>query len=98
MNHYYVEVSLPENFSEEFIRKIPKQRAVVDDWMKQGIIMNYALALDRSKLWIAMLSENETEVNKVIDTFPLRKYMKPEIFRLAFYQGVAPGIPSFSLN
>jgi len=98
MYHYYVEISLPENFSEEFISKIPKQRAVVDEWMHKGIILNYALALDRSKLWVAMISENENKIQEVLKSFPLIKYMKPEIFRLAFYQGVAPGIPSFSLN
>ncbi len=98
MNHFYIEISLPESLPDEFIRKIPKQRAIVDEWMQKGVIMNYALSFDRSKLWIAMLGENETEINKVLDTFPLRKYMKPQIFRLAFYQGVAPGIPAFSLN
>jgi hypothetical protein len=98
MNHFYVEISLPEEFSEVFIRKIPKQRAVVDEWMKKGVIMNYALSLDRSKLWIAMVSQDEAEVHEVLDSFPLRKYMIPEIFHLAFYQGIAPGIPAFSLN
>jgi hypothetical protein len=98
MNHYYVEISLPEHLSEEFIRKIPKQRAVVDDWMQKGIIMNYALSFDRSKLWIVMIGENEEDVMKTLNTFPLRRYMKPTLFKLAFYQGFAPGIPAYSLN
>ncbi|MBX7181098.1 MAG: hypothetical protein K1X82_03210 [Bacteroidia bacterium] len=98
MNHFYIEITLPDYFSEDFIRKIPQQREVVDDWMQKGIILNYALAYDRSKLWIAMLADSEQEVMDVLATFPLVDYMKPDIFKLAFYQGVAPGIPSFSLN
>lgn len=98
MNHFYIEITLPDYFSEDFIRKIPQQREVVDDWMQKGVILNYALAYDRSKLWIAMMGESEEEVMDVLASFPLVDYMKPEIYKLAFYQGVAPGIPSFSLN
>jgi hypothetical protein len=98
MNHFFIEITLPDYFTEEFITKIPKQREIVDDWMQKGTILNYALALDRSKLWVAMVAESEQEVMDVLASFPLIDYMKPEIFPLAFYQGVAPGIPAFSLN
>ena len=98
MLNFFVEISLPNYFTEEFISKIPKQREVVDNWMQKGVILNYSLALDRSKVWMIVSGQSKKEVREVLSTFPLINDMKPEIFPLAFYQGVSAVIPAFSLN
>ena len=91
-------VSLPDIFSPRFISLIPEQRATVNEMMNEGTILSYALAEDRSKLWIVMSAKEEAEVLRNIARFPLARYMKPEIKELMFQHSATFILPEPSLN
>lgn len=98
MNQYMVEFELPTPFSKEFISKIPRQRAVINDLLEDGKIQSYALSIDRDKLWCVVNAETELDVYEIIGQFPLIDFMQAKITELMFNNAIIIQIPTFSLN
>lgn len=98
MNQYMITIKLPYDITEEFVRLIPKQRAHVDKMMDEGKILHYALAMDRSIVWVTMLADNEQIVMDRLADFPLIDFMKPEIMELAFHNSVSNDLPKLIMN
>lgn len=96
-NAYMVEFELPEEFTEEFMALIPKQRYVINQMMVEGVIQNYSLSLDRSKLWVVMSAETEFDVMEEMARMPLIDYMVPEVSQLMFHNS-SMEVMQFSLN
>jgi len=92
-----IEFDLPQVFTEEFMALIPKQRYVLNELMSRGEVQSYSLALDRSKLWMVAVGENEFEVMELIDQLPLSIYMTPDISELMFHNTASLSL-EFSLN
>ena len=98
MKEFMIIVGLPDIFSPRFISLIPEQRKVVNEMMNEGVILSYALAEDRSQLWIVMLADDKEEVQKNFARFPLSRYMKPQFKELMFQQSATFILPEPSLN
>lgn len=98
MKEFMIVVSLPEVFSPRFMSLIPDQRKTVSALLKEGIIICYALSLERSKLWITMSAEDIEDVQKQLNKFPLARYMKSDIIELMFQQSATFILPEPSLN
>jgi len=98
MNNYMVEVELPTDLTEEFLALIPRQRAHVDSLMNEGIITSYALAKDRSRLWITMDAKTDQEVQNVMRSFPMVRFFSFEIRELMFLNRTGFVLPQMSLN
>jgi muconolactone delta-isomerase len=98
MAYFMVNVTLPNFMDEDFINLIPEQRAHVDNLMNEGKIESYALASDRTKLWVVMNVDSETKAVKILRNFPIFEYVEYEIIELAFYNSSQFFFPSLSLN
>ena len=96
-NAYMVEFDLPEEFSEDFMALVPKQRYIINQMLVEGVVQNYSLSTDHSKLWTVMVSETEFELMEQIARFPLIDYMTPRISQLMFHNS-AMEVMQFSLN
>ncbi len=102
MKSYMVNIALGD-FSEEFMKLIPLQRAQVNILMQSNRLVSYAVSSDRRTLWMTINAENEHEVESLVTAMPLHKYMRIEEAReLMFHERAVPqqslGMPSFSLN
>lgn len=98
MNQYLVDFDLPLELNEEFIQLIPDQRRQIDELMANGIILSYALAIDRSKVWATLNAESTEEVQEILNSMPLIHLMDPVIYELEFYNATGNGLPAISLN
>jgi muconolactone delta-isomerase len=85
-------------FNEEFAALVPEHRAEVNRLMAEGVITDYALAEDRSRLWAVIRAEDEREVYDTLALLPLRKFMLPEVHELMFHNKAFVQFPAFSLN
>lgn len=94
---YMVEFELPEELTEDFLARIPRQRLVVSELLADGVLRSYSLALDRSMIWAVIEAESEFEVLEVISQFPLSEYMHPHVSEL-FYHNSPEVVHAFSLN
>ncbi len=95
---FMVDFTLPEVLTEEFIGLIPYQRAVVNRFLNEGKMLNYALSLEQSKLWAIFSARSEMEVLEMLADMPLTGFMEVEISMLTFYNTLPEEIPVFSLN
>jgi muconolactone delta-isomerase len=77
---------------------VPQHRVEINRLMSEGVITDYALAEDRSRLWAVIRAEDESEVYDTLATLPLRKFMQPEVHELMFHNKAFVQFPAFSLN
>jgi muconolactone delta-isomerase len=99
MKKYMIDISLPEILSDEFLSLIPEQQKVVNEFFKKGLITNYALNAEQTKLWITISANSESEVWETLGKLPLISFMDVNIHELAFHhRAIVTAMPSFSLN
>jgi muconolactone delta-isomerase len=95
---YMVDFTMPQELPEDFVSQIPQQRAAVNRLLNEGRILNYALSLENSKLWVVFSAHSEGELMELIDSLPLSSFMKVRISELTFYNAAHPFSPAFSMN
>lgn len=98
LSQYMVDFTLPKNLSDEFIGKIPHQRAAVNRLLSEGKVLNYALSLENSKLWAIFSVPSEAELMELVTALPLTQYMKVRIHELTFFHSANLFAPAFSFN
>jgi len=89
---------LPDSLTQEFILLIPQQREYLDNMFNRGVIANYTLAMDRSKLWVTMVVQSAKDVRQIMDDFPIADYIEYTVHQLAFSNSASAIIPEISLN
>jgi muconolactone delta-isomerase len=95
---YMVDFTLPTDLPEEFVNNIPRQRAAVNRLLAEGKILNYALSLENSKLWVVFSASSEADLMEMVQRLPLTRYMKVRISELTFYNASNPLSSAFSVN
>lgn len=93
-----VDFTLPTELSEEFVSKIPMQRTLVNRLLSEGKILNYALSLESSKLWVVFSARSEAELMEMVHRLPLTRYMKVRVSELTLFNSVNAFVPAFSVN
>ncbi len=91
-------ILLPEVKTEEFISLIPEQRAAVVRLLHKNTIVNYSLSADRTRLWVCFNAKDEEHVRRIIQRFPLFKFMKVKIDELMFTESKTMLFPELVLN
>jgi muconolactone delta-isomerase len=94
---FMVEFELPDELTEEFMALIPEQRETINRLIAEGALKSYALAMDRSVLWVVVEADSEFEVMEIIAQMPLSDFMQPYVSELMFHNGAEAAAP-FSLN
>lgn len=89
---------MPQDLPEEFVGLIPRQRAIVNRLLSEGKILNYALSLENSKLWVVFSVVSEADLIELISQMPLTPFMKYRISELTFYNASNPFVQAFSMN
>lgn len=95
--HFMVDFSLPQELSRSFLELVPYQEAIISDYLSQGKLINYAISLEKSKIWAVFSASSEVEVLEMLIDFPLTKFMQVEISLLQQYN-YKSNAPSFSMN
>lgn len=98
LTQYMVDFTLPTDLPEEFVNKIPEQRSMVNRLLNEGKILNYALSLENSKLWVVFAAASEADLMEIVHRLPLTRYMKVRVSELTFYNSVHAFVPAFSVN
>ncbi len=94
-----VEFDIPSNLTAGFMRKIPAHRKMVHQFLAEDKIVNYTLAMDKSKIWMVVKAETEFDAETIIAELPLSMYMIPIIHPLMFHNSSFDlRLPALSLN
>lgn len=95
---FMADFTLPEEPTDEFFELLPYQENIVNKFLSQGKLINYALSLDNAKLWAVFSANSELEVLEMLSEFPLSRFMKVEVSLLTSYTTLSVAAPNFSLN
>lgn len=98
LDTFQVHIKLPDIFTRRFAALIPQQRERVNQLMEERTILNYALDMDRSQLWVTMQAKDQESVMDILATFPIIKDVKVDIFELAFFDTAPMGLPELNMN
>lgn len=98
MKQYMIEVWFPDDFTPEMMALVPRQRMIVNHLLRKGRLRSYTLSGDRRRLWLVVLAREASEIDTIINAFPLAPYMTYEVQELAFHNTVNEQISSISLN
>jgi hypothetical protein len=98
LDTFQVHIKLPEIFTKRFVSFIPDQRLLVNELLEKRVILNYALSMDRSNLWVTIQAKNQLAVMDILATFPIINDVKVEIFELAFFDSAHIGMPEIIMN
>lgn len=93
-----VNIKLPDELTVEFIMLIPRQRAVINELMDKGLVLQYSLANDRTHLWVVISAKTERKAMDILATFPLINFMLPELHELAFHNSISNELPKLIMN
>ena len=98
LDTFQVHITLPDVFTRRFASLISQQRERVNQLLQERVILNYALDIDRSHLWVTMQAKDQQTIMDVLATFPIIKDVKVEIFELAFFDSAPMGLPELIMN
>lgn len=96
--HFMVDFTLPKVLSEEFLQLIPMQRNRANKLFREGKLVNFAVALDHSKMWAVINAATIEEVEAILEELPLTPHMRYKISSLTLFSAADSGSPAFSLN
>lgn len=95
---YMVNLVLPEEPPQAFFDMVPYQEVVVERYLTEGKLVNYAQSMENGQCWAVFKANSELEVLEMLIDFPLTEFMEVEISLLAAYQTLEQPLPDFSLN
>ena len=95
---FMVDFTMPELITERFTGRIPEQRAMVNDYFGENILVSYAVSLEKGKVWAIFNGDSEEEIKSLVTAMPLTRYMTYTIHILTFYNLMTAQLPSFSVN
>ena len=98
LDTFQVHITLPDVFTRRFASLIPQQRERVNQLLEERVILNYALDMDRSQLWVTMQAKDQQTIMDILSTFPIIKDVKVDIFELAFFDSAPMGLPELIMN
>lgn len=94
---FMVNCTLPEELCEDFIGLVPYQRLLVNEYLQEGRLLNYALSEESGQLWAIFNANSEMEVLEMLAELPLTPFMEVEISMLSSFS-TKEEVPEFSLN
>ena len=95
---FMVDFTLPNELTEEFFELLSYQDCVVNKYLAQGKLVNYAISLDNAKMWAIFSANSELEVLEMLHDFPLTRFTQVEVSLLTSYSTLGVAAPNFSLN
>lgn len=97
-SHFMVDCTLPEELTDEFFDLLPYQDTVVNKYLSNGKLVNYALSLENAKIWAVFSANSELEIRELLLDFPLTRFLQMEVSLLTYYHAMSSGSAQFSLN
>ena len=95
---YMVEISLPDELDDKFMRKIPAHRAYINQLINEGKVQSYTINEERSKGWILMSVKNENELDEIMEQLPIFEYISYDVFQVLVHDSEVFRFPKMHMN
>lgn len=98
MRKYMVTLNFPRYITEEFLKLIPDQRKKIVELLANGKVCSFSLNQTRSSAWLVFQAKNQSEVETLLEDFPMYDFFTFEIDGLLVHDTEFMGLPKVALN
>lgn len=98
MHRYMVTITLPTYFTEEYMKLVPKQRAMIVELLTSGKLSSFSLNRERTMAWMVATAKDEDALQVMLGKFPMHKFFEYEINELILHDTQFMGLPKVVLN
>ncbi|MFZ4796490.1 MAG: muconolactone Delta-isomerase family protein [Bacteroidia bacterium] len=95
---FMVEIKLPEEIDENFMRKIPSHRAFINLLINQGKIQSYTINENRTKGWIIFNTDNKAETERLMEQLPVYEFITYRINGILIHDSEIFRFPKMNMN
>jgi muconolactone delta-isomerase len=95
---FMVDFTMPERLSDEFIARVPRQRHLINRYMKNKKLLSYALSLESHRMWAIFRVNSELELMQLIAELPLTPLMDVTISSLTVLNTAKEDFNEICLN
>ena len=93
-----VTITLPSHFTEDYMKLIPRQRAMIVEMLSNGKLASFSLNRDRSVAWMVATAKDQEALYIMLGKFPMHKYFEYEVNELILHDTQFMGLPKVVLN
>jgi hypothetical protein len=97
MKKFLCTFMLPALLEESFWEQIPSHRKYINAQMEAEKIVTYSVNQSRSRGWVVLNTETEAEARRIIERFPIRRFIHFELEELFIFDSMI-GAPRLVLN
>ncbi len=98
MLEYMVDFTMPQRLSDDFIERVPRQRSLINRYMKNKKLLSYALSLESYRMWAIFRVSSELELMQLIAELPLTPLMDVSISTLTILNTAKEDFNEICLN
>ncbi len=86
------------DWNEEAMKLVQEHREYINTLIDDQVIDHYAVSMEIQTVWITINAENKTEVRKILNKSPFRRFWKLHIHELIVWDGQTYRLPQVQLN
>ncbi|HEU4575546.1 MAG TPA: hypothetical protein VFS36_11140 [Chitinophagaceae bacterium] len=91
-------VTIEFTWNEEAMKIIQKHRDYINSLIDDQVIEHYVVSMEIQTVWITINAENKTDVRRILNKSPFRKFWKLQINELIIWDGQNYRLPLVQLN
>lgn len=95
---FMVEIKLPFEIDNNFMRKIPSHRAFIGVLINKGKIQSYTINEERTNGWIIFNTESEAETETIVQQLPLYEFITYKIHAVMVHDSEMFRFPKMHMN
>lgn len=93
-----VTITLPAEFTGDYVSLIPKQRAMIVKLLSKGKLSSFSLNSARTTAWMVVNSKSLSHLERMLERFPMHPYFTYDIAELILHDTEWAGLPKMVLN
>jgi len=91
-------VTIEFSWNEEAMKIIQEHREYINSLIDDQVIEHYAVSMEIQTVWVTINAGNKTEVRKILNKSPFRKFWKLQIHESIIWDGQNYRLPVVQLN
>jgi hypothetical protein len=92
------QVTIEFNWNEEAMKIIQQHRDYINSLIDDQVIEHYVVSMEIQTVWVTINAENKTDVRRILNKSPFRKFWKLRINELIIWDGQNYRLPLVQLN
>lgn len=95
---YMVEITLPEEIDEYFMKRIPSHRAFINSLINEGKVQSYTINMERSKGWMLLNVKTYEEADQIMEQLPIYEFIRYRINEVMVHDSEVFRFPKMHFN